>query len=169
MGCGCLLPDLARRSALSFPGIPQWVGIHCRTTVHSWKRSCRSFSRWWVGWSGVLEVRDWRAAFESVRMTVFCGFISALHLKALISCVFIFLSSLSDLVRLRIDKSVCFTLDNSYSLSLKDCFSLGNSYSLSLKDQVSHFSVLLTWNDLMIQWYSVVSEVCWLLNVPATG
>ena len=35
MGCSCLLPDLARRSALSFPGIPQWAGIHCRTTVHS--------------------------------------------------------------------------------------------------------------------------------------
>ena len=26
MGCGCLLPDLARQSALSFPGIPQWAG-----------------------------------------------------------------------------------------------------------------------------------------------
>ena len=58
MGCSCLLPDLARRSALSFPGIPQWAGIHCRTTVRSWGRSCRSFSSWWIDWSGVLEVRD---------------------------------------------------------------------------------------------------------------
>ena len=35
-GLQLLLPDLARRSALSFPGIPQWARIHCRTIVHSW-------------------------------------------------------------------------------------------------------------------------------------
>ena len=56
--CSCLLPDLARRSALSFPGTPQWAGIHCGTTMHSCGRSCRSFSSWWTGWSEVLEIWD---------------------------------------------------------------------------------------------------------------
>ena len=28
-----------------------------RTTVHLWGRSCRSFSSWRIGWSGVLEIR----------------------------------------------------------------------------------------------------------------
>ena len=36
--------------------------------MHSWERSCRSFSSWWIGWSGVLEIVDWRTALESIRM-----------------------------------------------------------------------------------------------------
>ena len=38
-------------------------------------RCCRSLSSWWACWPKVLEIRVWRAAFESVRMTVFCGLI----------------------------------------------------------------------------------------------
>ena len=67
MGCSCLLPDLARRSALSvlsFPGIPQWAGIHCRTTVYSWGRSCRSFT---VSAVGALAGQGyWRLGTEGL-------------------------------------------------------------------------------------------------------
>ena len=60
-GSWLFTPDLARQSALSLPGIAQWTGIHCTTTVHCLGRSCRSFSSWWISWSKVLEIRDWRA------------------------------------------------------------------------------------------------------------
>ena len=42
------------------------------------------FSSWWTGWSDseAFEIRNWRDALESVRMTVFCGFNSAMQATA---------------------------------------------------------------------------------------
>ena len=73
---------------------PQWALIRCRTTVHSCGRSCRSFGNWWIGWSGVLEAREWRAALESVRTTVFCAFISALKFEHVLPVAFMRLTFL---------------------------------------------------------------------------
>ena len=61
MGCSCLLTDLARRSVLSFPRIPQSAGIHCRTTVHSWGEAAGLSA---VG--GLAGQRYWRLGNEEL-------------------------------------------------------------------------------------------------------
>ena len=43
LGCGCLLPDLARRSALSLPGIRSGLG-----STAGFRKMLRSFSSWWI-------------------------------------------------------------------------------------------------------------------------
>ena len=56
--CSPLAPSFARVSACSFPYIPQWAGIHCRTALLIAATSCMALARsgcFWFGYVCTVE------------------------------------------------------------------------------------------------------------------
>ena len=72
-GCSSFAPSLANKSAASFPGISQWLGIHCRVistekVVMMSLIELLSFSI--IGWQLFLFSRACKTDLASVKITM---------------------------------------------------------------------------------------------------